>query len=102
MLRLHEGCARTVSPAVYRLPPRTASAGLNAHGLRMRRTQAYNAGMFLLLHGPDDFTAHETLARLRESHDFGYSVDTFAGAEADLSAILASCDTVPFLSAERL
>jgi DNA polymerase III subunit delta len=29
-------------------------------------------------------------------------VDAFAGAEVDLSAILASCDTVPFLSAERL
>ncbi|HEV2461164.1 MAG TPA: hypothetical protein VGS80_22670, partial [Ktedonobacterales bacterium] len=64
--------------------------------------QAYNAGIFLLLHGPDDFTAHETLARLRASRDFGYSVDRFVGAEADLSAILASCDTVPFLSAERL
>jgi DNA polymerase III subunit delta len=58
--------------------------------------------MFLLLHGPDDFTACETLDRLRASRDFGYSVDTFAGAEADLSAVLASCDTVPFLSAERL
>lgn len=58
--------------------------------------------MFLLLHGPDEFSAHEELVRLRQAQDFGYSQDTFAGADGQLDTILATCDTLPFLSERRL
>ncbi len=58
--------------------------------------------MFLLFHGPDEFSAREELARVRQAHDFSHNVDTFAGADGDLSAILTTCDTVPFLSEQRL
>src|SRR5690242_14476160 len=58
--------------------------------------------MFLLFHGPDEFSAREELARVRQAHDFSHNVDTFAGAASDLSAILTTCDTVPFLSEQRL
>lgn len=58
--------------------------------------------MFVLFHGPDEFTAHEELARLREAHDFGYNQDTFAGGETELATIRATCDTFPFLSERRL
>lgn len=67
-----------------------------------RATAAYNARMFLLFHGPDEFAAREELARVRQAHDFSHNVDTFAGADGDLSAILTTCDTVPFLSEQRL
>ena len=68
----------------------------------MRAAAAYNARMFLLFHGPDEFSAREELARVRQTHDFSHNVDTFAGAAGDLSAILTTCDTVPFLSEQRL
>jgi len=58
--------------------------------------------MFLLFHGPDEFSAREELARVRQAHDFSHNVDSFAGADGDLSAILTTCDTVPFLSEQRL
>jgi DNA polymerase III subunit delta len=58
--------------------------------------------MFLLFHGPDEFSAREALAKLRAAHDFGYSQDTFAGADADLATIRNTCDTMPFLSEHRL
>ncbi|HLZ22265.1 MAG TPA: DNA polymerase III subunit delta [Ktedonobacterales bacterium] len=58
--------------------------------------------MFLLYHGPDEFSAHEALARLRATHDFGYNQDTFTGAGADLATIRNTCDTMPFLSEQRL
>jgi DNA polymerase-3 subunit delta len=58
--------------------------------------------MFFLLHGPDEFSAREELARLRQTEDFGYSQDTFAGADGQLDSILATCDTLPFLSERRL
>jgi DNA polymerase-3 subunit delta len=68
----------------------------------VRAGAAYNARMFLLFHGPDEFSAREELARVRQAHDFSHNVDTFAGAEGDLNAILTTCDTVPFLSEQRL
>ncbi|MGH2517904.1 MAG: hypothetical protein ACRDHP_19835, partial [Ktedonobacterales bacterium] len=58
--------------------------------------------MFLLYHGPDEFSAHEALVKLRAAHDFGYSQDTFAGDAADLAIIRNTCDTMPFLSERRL
>lgn len=58
--------------------------------------------MFILLHGPDEFTAHEELARLKAENDVAYSTDMFSGMEGDLEAILAACNTLPFLSERRL
>lgn len=58
--------------------------------------------MFVLLHGPDEFSAHEELARLRGAEDFGYNQDTLSGADADLVALRTLCDTMPFLSERRL
>jgi DNA polymerase-3 subunit delta len=58
--------------------------------------------MFILLSGEDEFSAHEELARLRASSDFGYNQDSFAGEDADLAAIRAACDTMPFLAEQRL
>src|SRR5579885_2658345 len=58
--------------------------------------------MFILLHGPDEFSAHEELARLRASGGFEHNQDTFSGADADLATIRNICDTMPFLSEKRL
>jgi DNA polymerase III subunit delta len=59
--------------------------------------------MFILLHGPDEFSARVELDRLRAENDpDSYSTDTFRGAETTLEAILASCDTLPFLAERRL
>jgi DNA polymerase-3 subunit delta len=58
--------------------------------------------MFLLLHGADDFSAGEELARLRASGGFEHNQDTFAGGEVDLDTLRNVCDTLPFLSERRL
>lgn len=58
--------------------------------------------MYYLFHGSDEFTLREELARLRAEERFGLNVDIFPGAEADLAAILTTCDTLPFLSERRL
>ncbi|HEX6800542.1 MAG TPA: DNA polymerase III subunit delta [Ktedonobacterales bacterium] len=58
--------------------------------------------MFYLFHGADEFSAREALARLRASDDFGYNQEVFSGAETSLETILAACDTMPFLSEQRL
>lgn len=58
--------------------------------------------MFILLSGKDEFTAHEELARIRASGDFGYNEDVFAGEGADLTKIRIACDTMPFLAEKRL
>lgn len=58
--------------------------------------------MFVLLHGPDEFSAREELARLRAAEDFGYNQDTLSGADADLVALRTLCDTMPFLSERRM
>ncbi|HET9110160.1 MAG TPA: DNA polymerase III subunit delta [Ktedonobacterales bacterium] len=58
--------------------------------------------MFLLLHGPDEYSAREELARLRETGGFDFNQDTFTGDDADLTQIRTICDTLPFLSERRL
>ena len=58
--------------------------------------------MFLLLYGPDDFSATEELARLRATGGFEHNQDTFDGQTADLGTLRAVCDTMPFLSERRL
>ena len=63
---------------------------------------AYNAAMLLLLHGADEYSAREELARLRVTGDFDFNQDTFTGDEADLNQIRTICDTLPFLSERRL
>lgn len=58
--------------------------------------------MFVLLHGPDDFSAREALARLREQYDFGANQNTFSGGETTLADLRVVADTMPFLSERRL
>ena len=58
--------------------------------------------MFVLLHGPDEFSAREELARLRERYDFGANQDVFSGNETPLADLRAVADTMPFLSEHRL
>lgn len=58
--------------------------------------------MFILLSGKDEFTAHEELARIRGSGDFGYNEDAFDGETADVAVIRNTCDTMPFLAEKRL
>ena len=70
--------------------------------LRVIQRAAYNGGMFLLLYGPDDFSAAEELARLRATGGFEHNQDTFDGQTADLGTLCAVCDTMPFLSERRL
>jgi DNA polymerase-3 subunit delta len=63
---------------------------------------AYNAAMFFLFHGPDDFSAREELARIRAGYDFGANQDVLAGGETTLATIRTVCDTMPFLAERRL
>lgn len=58
--------------------------------------------MFLLLHGKDEYSAREELARLRETGGFDFNQDTFSGDDADFDQIRTTCDTLPFLSERRL
>jgi DNA polymerase-3 subunit delta len=58
--------------------------------------------MFLLFHGPDEFSMREELARVRAAYDFAFNADTYSGAETDMAAIRVTCDTLPFLSERRL
>jgi DNA polymerase-3 subunit delta len=58
--------------------------------------------MWYLFHGTDEFSMREALAALRAGGDFGYNQDVFPGAEAPLAALIATCETFPFLSEQRL
>lgn len=58
--------------------------------------------MFLLLHGEDEFSAREELAKLRETGSFDFNQETFSGEDADFAQIRTVCDTLPFLSERRL
>jgi DNA polymerase-3 subunit delta len=58
--------------------------------------------MFILLHGPDDFSAGEALDRLRAEGGYEFNQDVFGGAETDLATIRNTGDTLPFLSERRL
>jgi DNA polymerase-3 subunit delta len=58
--------------------------------------------MWYLFHGTDEFSAREALADLRAEGDFGYNQDTFKGADVPLTTLIATCETYPFLSEQRL
>jgi DNA polymerase-3 subunit delta len=58
--------------------------------------------MFYLLHGDDEFSSREWLKRLRTQGPFEYNQDIYDGAVVDLNTILNTCDTMPFLTEQRL
>nr|HET6905229.1 DNA polymerase III subunit delta [Ktedonobacteraceae bacterium] len=58
--------------------------------------------MFYLLHGDDEFTAHEQLKKLRQQGKFEYNQDTYYGGETTFATIIATCNTFPFLTDQRL
>jgi DNA polymerase-3 subunit delta len=58
--------------------------------------------MWHLFHGTDEFSMREALAALRAGGDFGYNHDVFPGAEVALADLIATCETYPFLSEQRL
>jgi DNA polymerase-3 subunit delta len=58
--------------------------------------------MFYLLHGDDEFTSREQLKKLRQQGSFDFNQDTYNGAEVDLKTIIMTCDTLPFLTEQRL
>ena len=58
--------------------------------------------MFYLLHGEDEFSSREHLKTLRQQGDFEFNQDIYHGNEADLKSILNTCDTLPFLTEQRL
>src|SRR5436309_1233448 len=58
--------------------------------------------MFYLLHGDDEFTIREQVKKIRQQGNFEYNQDTYNGAEIDLASITATCDTLPFLTDQRI
>ena len=58
--------------------------------------------MFYLFHGTDEFSMREALAAHGGQGGFELNVDVYSGAETDVATILATCDTLPFLSERRL
>lgn len=58
--------------------------------------------MFYLLHGNDEFTCREQLKKLRQQGNFEYNQDTYTGGEVDLKTIVATSNTMPFLTDSRL
>ncbi len=58
--------------------------------------------MFYLLHGDDEFTLREQVKKLRLQGNFEYNQDSYTGSEIDLGTITATCDTLPFLTDQRL
>lgn len=58
--------------------------------------------MLYLLHGNDEFTCREHLKKLRQQGDFAYNQDRYIGGEVALSTLTATCNTLPFLSEQRL
>src|SRR5947199_9777227 len=58
--------------------------------------------MFYLLHGDDEFTIREQVKKLRQQGNFEYNQDTYNGAAIDLASITATCDTLPFLTDQRI
>lgn len=81
---------------------RQAGGGAWTRELRAGEATAYNASMFLLLYGEDEFSAREELDRLREQGGFDFNQDTFTGADADIDQIRVTANTLPFLSERRL
>ncbi|HEX9038261.1 MAG TPA: DNA polymerase III subunit delta [Ktedonobacterales bacterium] len=62
----------------------------------------YNAAMFLVFYGTDEYAAREALDHLRTTGGFDINHDIFTGDEADPARIRVICDTLPFLSERRL
>ncbi|MCH8901055.1 MAG: hypothetical protein IIC88_02035, partial [Chloroflexi bacterium] len=62
--------------------------------------------MITILYGKDDFSVHEALASLKSELDsdgmLADSTDHVVGSSARPDALLALCQTTPFLSAHRL
>ena len=58
--------------------------------------------MFYLLHGNDEFTNREHLKQLQRRGNFAYNQNTYSSAEVDLATITTTCNTLPFLSEQRL
>lgn len=58
--------------------------------------------MFYLLHGNDEFSNREHLKQLQQQGNFAYNQNTYSGAEVDLATITTTCNTLPFLSEQRL
>ncbi len=58
--------------------------------------------MFYLLHGDDEFTSREQLKLLWQQGNFDYNHDTYYGGEVSLATLTATCDTLPFLTEQRL
>jgi DNA polymerase III subunit delta len=58
--------------------------------------------MFYLLHGNDEFTNREHLKQLQRQGNFAYNQNTYSSAEVDLATITTTCNTLPFLSEQRL
>ena len=58
--------------------------------------------MFYLLHGDDEFTIRERLKAVRQQGNFDYNQDTYYGGEVTLSTLTATCNTLPFLTDQRL
>lgn len=58
--------------------------------------------MLYLLHGNDEFTCREHLKQLRQQGDFAFNQDHYVGGEVSLTTLIATCNTYPFLSEQRL
>jgi DNA polymerase-3 subunit delta len=58
--------------------------------------------MFYLLHGDDEFTSREQLKKLRQQGDFEYNQDSYNGADVDLTTLIITTNTLPFLTEQRL
>ena len=58
--------------------------------------------MFYLLHGDDEFSSREQLKKLRQQGNFEYNQDVYDGAEVDLTTLLITTTTMPFLTDQRL
>lgn len=58
--------------------------------------------MFYLLHGDDEFTNRDQLKKLRQQGNFEFNQDTYNGAEVDLTTLIITTNTMPFLTEQRL
>jgi DNA polymerase III subunit delta len=58
--------------------------------------------MFYLFHGDDEFTNRDQLKRLRQQGNFEFNQDTYNGAEVDLTTLIITTNTMPFLTEQRL
>lgn len=58
--------------------------------------------MFYLLHGDDEFSSREQLKKLRRQGNFEYNQDVYDGTEVDLTTLLITTTTLPFLTDQRL